>query len=78
MTEQEFDKLEWQFSSHFNTPDHHSMVDKCKTMPNLLRCVKVNYKDGEPTNRGGTTHYMLNDKFYKSKKKLLEVLNNEN
>lgn len=78
MTEQEFDKLEWQFSSHFSTPDHHSLVDKCKTMPNLFRCVKVNYKDGEPTNRGGYTHYMLNDKVYKSKQKLLEVLNNEN
>lgn len=78
MTEQEFDSLEWQFSSHFGTPDHHSMVDKCKTMPNLFRCVKVNYKDGEPTNRGGYTHYMLNDKVYKSKKKLLEAMRNEN
>lgn len=75
MTEQEFDNLEWQFSSHFNTPGHHSTVDKCKTIPNLFRCVKVNYKDGEPANRGGYTHYMLNDKVYKSKQKLLEVMN---
>ena len=78
MTEQEFDKLEWQFSSHFSTSDHHSMVDKCKTIPNLYRCVKVNYKDGEPTNRGGYTHYMLDEIVYKSKQKLLEAINDEN
>ena len=78
MTEQEFDNLEWQFSSHFNTPTHHSTVDKCKTIPTLFRCVKVNYKDGEPTNRGGYTHYMLDEKVYKSKQKLLEAIRNEN
>ena len=78
MTEQEFDKLEWQFSSHFNTPAHHSTVDKCKTIPTLYRCVKVNYKDGEPTNRDGYTHYMLNEKVYKSKQKLLEAIRKEN
>ena len=77
MTEQEFDNLEWQFSSHFNTPTHHSTVDKCKTIPTLFRCVKVNYKDGEPTNMGGYTHYMLDEKVYKSKQKLLEAMNNE-
>ena len=75
MTEREFDNLEWQFSSHFNTPDCHSMVDKCKTIPTLFRCVKVNYKNGEPSNRGGYTHYMLDKKVYKSKQKLLEVIN---
>ena len=74
MTEQEFDNLEWQFSSHFNTPTIHSTVDKCKTIPNLFRCVKVNYKDGEPTNRGSYTHYKLDEKVYKSKQKLLEVM----
>lgn len=78
MTEQEFDKLEWQFNSHFNTPTHHSTVDKCKTIPTLYRCIRVNYKDGEPTNIGGYTHYMLDYKVYKSKQKLLEVINNEN
>ena len=77
MTEQEFDKLEWQFNSHFNTPTHHSMVDKCKTIPTLYRCIRVNYKDGKPTNIGGYTHYMLDFKVYKSKQKLLEVINNE-
>lgn len=77
MTEQEFDNLEWQFSSNLNTPTHHSIVDKCKTIPNLFRCIKVNYKDDEPTNRGGYTHYMLDDKVYKSKQKLLEAMNNE-
>ena len=77
MTEREFDNLEWQFSSHFSTPTSHSTVDKCKTIPNLYRCIKVNYKDGEPANRGGYTHYMLDDKVYKSKQKLLEVMNNE-
>ena len=78
MTEQEFNDLEWQFSSHFNTPSSHSTVDKCKTIPTLFRCVKVNYKDGELSNRGGYTHYMLDKKVYKSKQKLLEVMNNEN
>ena len=77
MTEQEFNKLEWQFSSHFNTSTSHSMVDKCKTTPTLFRCVKVNYKDGEPSNRGGYTHYMLDKKVYKSKQKLLEAINND-
>ena len=77
MTEQEFDKLEWQFNSHFNTPTHHSMVDKCKTIPTLYRCIRVNYKDGEPTNIGGYTHYMLDFKVYKSKQKLLEAMNND-
>ena len=77
MTEQEFDNLESQFSSHFNTPDHHSTVDRCKTIPTLFRCVKVNYKDGEPTNRRGYTHYMLNKKIYKSKQDLLEAINND-
>ena len=77
MTEQEFDKLEWQFSSHFSTSDHHSMVDNCKTIPSLFRCIEVNYKDGEPTNRGGYTYYMLDEKVYKSKQKLLEAMNNE-
>lgn len=76
MTEQEFDKLEWQFNIHFNTTDYHSTVCKCKTIPNLFRCAKVNYKDGDPTNRGCYAHYMLNGKVYKSKQKLLEVLNN--
>ena len=78
MTEQEFNNLEWQFSSHFNTPPSHAPVEKCKTIPTLFRCVKVNYKDGEPSNRGGYTHYMLDKKVYKSKQKLLEVMNNEN
>ena len=74
MTEQEFDNLEWQFISHLNTPTHHSTVDRCKTIPSLYRCVKVNYKDGEPTNRGGYTHYVFDDIFYKSKQKLLEAM----
>ena len=78
MTEQEFNDLEWQFSSHFSTPASHSTVDKCKTIPTLFRCVKVNYKDGEPTNRGGYTRYMLDEKVYKSKQKLLEAMINEN
>lgn len=52
------------------------MVDKCKTIPELYRCIKVNYKDDEPNDRGGYTHYMLNDIVYKSKQKVLEVINN--
>lgn len=56
--------------------DHHSTTYKCEDIHNLYCCRIVNYKDGEPTGRGGTTHYMLNDKVYKSKKKLLETLNN--
>ena len=74
MTEQEFDNLEWQFNSHLSTQDYHSTIDKCKTIPNLYRCTKVNYKDGEPSKRGGYTHYMLDDKVYKSKQKLLEAI----
>ena len=77
MTEQEFGGLKWQLSSHLNTPDYHIKVDKCKTIPNLYRCTKVNYKNGEPSNRGGYTHYMLNDKVYKSKQKLLEAIDEE-
>ena len=77
MTEQEFDKLGWQFSSHFSSPTYHSTVDKCNTIPTLYRCVKVNHKDGVPTNKGVYTHYMLNDKIYKSKQKLLEAINND-
>lgn len=77
MTEQEFDNLGWQFSSHLSTPDYHSTIDKCKTISNLFRCTKVNYKDGEPRKRGGYTHYMLVDKVYKSKQKLLDAINNE-
>ena len=77
MTEQEFDNVEWQLSSHLNTPDYHIKVDKCKTIPNLYRCTKVNYKNGEPSNRGGYTHYMLDDKVYKSKQKLLEAIDEE-
>ena len=77
MTEQEFDNLEWQFSSHFNTPTHHSTVDKCKTIPNLFRCVKVNYKDVEPTNRERNNQYMQDEKVYKSKRKLLDVMNKD-
>ena len=77
MTEQEFDGLKWQFSSHLNTPEYHIRVDKCKIIPNLYRCTKVNYKNGEPSNRGGYTHYMLDDKVYKSKQKLLEAIDEE-
>ena len=77
MTEQEFSGLKWQLSSHLNTPDYHIKVDKCKTIPNLYRCTKVNYKNGEPSNRGGYTHYMLNDKVYKSKQKLLEAIDEQ-
>ena len=77
MTEQEFDKLEWQFNSHINAESHYYSTDKCKTIPNLYRCVKVSHKDGVPTNKGVYTHYMLNDKIYKSKQKLLEVINND-
>lgn len=77
MTEQEFGGLKWQFCSHLNTPDYHIKVDKCKTIPNLYRCTKVNYKNGEPSNRGGYTHYMLDDKVYKSKQKLLEAIDEE-
>ena len=76
MTEQEFNNLEWQFYCHYNTPDHHSTVDKCKTIPEFYRCIKVNYKDDEPTDIGGNTHYMLNDIVYKSKQKVLEIINN--
>ena len=77
MTEQEFDNLEWQFNSHLSTQDYHSTIDKCKTIPTLFRCTKVNYKDGEPSKRGGYTHYMLDDKVYKSKQKLLEAIDEE-
>ena len=77
MTEYEFDKLEWQFNSHINAESHYYSTDKCKTIPNLYRCVKVNHKDGEPTNKGGYTHYMLNKKIYKSKQDLLEAINND-
>lgn len=70
MTEQEFDKLECTNPSFYGW--------KCKTIPNLFRCIKVNYKDDEPTNIGGYTHYMLDDKVYKSKQKLLEAMNDEN
>ena len=77
MNEQEFDKLEWRFNCHLNEGVHYSTVYKCKTIPNLYRCIRVNYKDGEPTNRGGYTHYMLNEKVYKSKQKLLEAMNND-
>ena len=48
-----------------------------RTIPTLYRCIRVNYKDEEPTNIGGYTHYMLDFKVYKSKQKLLEVINNE-
>lgn len=74
MTVQEFDKLEWQFISHFDTVTHHSTVDQCKTIPTLLRFAKVKYKNGKPSNRGGYTHYMLDDIVFKSKQKLLEVM----
>ena len=77
MTEQEFSGLKWQLSSHLNTPDYHIKVDKCKTIPNLYRCTKVNYKNGEPSNRGGYTHYMLDDRAYKSKQKLLEAIDEQ-
>lgn len=77
MTEQEFDKLEWQFNCHINEETHYYHTCKCKTIPNLYRCVKVNHKDGVPTNRCGYTHYMLNEKIYKSKQKLLEAINND-
>ena len=77
MTEQEFDKLEWQFNSHINAETHYYYTDKCNTIPNLYRCVKVTCKDGDPTNKGGYTHYMLNKKIYKSKQKLLEAINND-
>ena len=77
MTEKDFGFLKWQFIRHLSTPYYHSTVDKCKTIPNLYRCTKVNYKNGEPSNRGGYTHYMLDDKVYKSKQKLLEAINNE-
>ena len=77
MTEQEFDNLEWQFNGHLSTPYYHSTIYKCKTFLNLFRCTKVNYKDVEPSKRGGYTHYMLVDKVYKSKQKLLEAINDE-
>ena len=77
MTEQEFDKLEWQFNSHLNTGEHYYTVYDCKTIQNLYRCVKVTCKDGEPTNNGGYTHYILNNKVYKSKQNLLEAINND-
>ena len=77
MTEQEFDKLEWQFNSHFNTPTHHSTVDKCKTIPTLYRCIRVNYKDGEPTKKKNNNNYMLDFKKKKKKQKLLEAMNND-
>ena len=73
----EFDKLEWQLNSHINAESHYYSTDKCKTIQNLYRCVKVNHKDGAPTNKGGYTHYMLNKKIYKSKQKLLEEINND-
>lgn len=77
MTEQEFDKLEWQFISHFNAATRHSTVDYCKTIPTLYRCINVTCKNGEPTNRDGCTHYVFNDKMYNSKQKLLEAMNND-
>ena len=76
MTEQEFDKTKWRMVSHLSCEDHHSSVYRCEDIPNLTCCKIVNFKNGEPT-RGGTTHYMLNGKVYKSKQKLLEVLNDD-
>ena len=77
MTEQEFDKLEWQFNCHINVESYYYSTDKCKTIPNLYVFVKVNHKDGVPTNKGIYTHYMLNEKIYKSKQDLLEAINND-
>ena len=77
MTEQEFDKLEWQFNSHINAETHYYYTYKCNAIPNLYRCAKVNHKYGVPTNKGGYTHYMFNNKVYKSKQKLLDAINND-
>ena len=56
---------------------HIITIYKCDTIPDLYRYIKVNHKDGEPTNKGGYTHYMFNEKIYKSKQKLLEAINND-
>lgn len=69
MTEQEFDNLEC------TNPSFYGWQVQDNTKP--FRCLKVNYKDDEPTNRGGYTHYVFNDKIYNSKQKLLEAMNNE-
>ena len=52
MTEEEFDKVRWQFCSHMSFRDHHSTTYKCENIHNLYCCRIVNYKDGEPTDRG--------------------------
>lgn len=76
MTEDEFCKTKWQPISHMSFREQHSTTYKCMDILELYCCRTVNFKDGEPTGRGGTVHYMLNGKVYKTKQKLLEALNN--
>jgi len=77
MTEQEFDKLPWQFVSHTSMADMHCTVYECKEH-HLTKCVRVPWDERTmaPAYKGRTTvHYMFANRVFKSKRNLLKYLN---
>ena len=83
MTEQEFDKLEWQPIAHFTGGGkcETGYRPKGDTETTLRKWVIAKYDIHGVTPFQGKSRdrieYEYKDKTYKSKQKLLEVLNNE-
>ena len=84
MTEQEFDAIKWQQVAHFTGGGHceqgYKPIGKYSNST-LRKWVIVKYdihgyiaQQGETRTR---VEYEYNDKTYKSKKKLLEAINND-
>lgn len=84
MTEQEFDNIKWVSVGHFTgggiCETAYRPKDDDKTT--LMKYVSVRYDPYyEHYSQGNSkprTEYVYKDKVYKSKQKLLEVINDEN
>ena len=74
MTEEELSNIPLYSVIHLST-EHEHCTTYASEDNKIRMCVHVPYKDGVPYGRS-YTHYMLNGKVYKSKKKFLEALKN--
>lgn len=74
MTEQDLAEIKFRCVAHLSMEHEHAMTyESIDHRPVIGMCVHTPYKDGVPKGRV-VTHYRVNRKVFKSKKKLLEYL----
>ena len=76
MTIEELEKVKFKFHSHMSMEDEHTTTYFSED-GKIGFCNHVPFKNGEPHGRA-YSHYWLNGKVYKSKKKFLEAIKDYN